>query len=131
MKTSSSNLFSSVWGKVTNVQVDPQASHDVLVTVAGQVLRFPRIGGKGLESLGLLRLTNKKVFLIIGENKTEGKNFIFAGWKNPQNKVVLSLQPLIIEVETFDLMNAILRENPDWKMWENSFSEIDVNKKTP
>lgn len=130
MKTSSSNPFSSVWGKVTNVQVDPQTSNDVLVTIAGQVLRFPRVGGKGLESLGLLRLTNKKVFLIIGENKTEGRNFIFAGWKNPQNKVALSLQPLIIEAETFDLMNAILKEGPDWKAWKGSFGSSEVNQKT-
>jgi hypothetical protein len=116
--------FSSVWGSVTNVKVDPQASHDVIVTIAGQVIRFPSAEINSLRSLGLLRLTNKKVFLIVGENKVKGTNFILAGWKNPQTKVVFRLQPLVIEVETFDLMVAILPEKPDWKRWKGSFSSV-------
>lgn len=131
MKTLVNNPFSSVWGEVKNVQIDQKASHDVLVTIAGQVLRFDRFSDSdGLKSLGLLRLTKPKVFLIVGELSSCGKNFIFAGWKNPQNKVALGLQPLVIDVATFDLMNAIVEQKPDWKAWEGSFSEADVNQKT-
>lgn len=130
MKTVIGNPFSSVWGKVTNVQIDPQSSHDALVTIAEKVLRLPHAESSGAKSLGLLRLTGQIVFLIVGENKADGKNFIFAGWKNPQSKVVLGLRPLIVEVETFELMQAILKEKPHWKAWKGSFSDVEVNQKT-
>lgn len=148
MKTSNSVPFSSVWGKVTNVQIDhktsqnvpgviaghtyyfeQKASCDILVTIAGQVLRFDQISNKDLETLGLLRLTKQKVFLIFGENKIKGKDFILAGWKNPHSKTVLKLQPLVIEAEPFELMIAILAEKPFWKNWKGSFSTA-VNHET-
>ena len=116
--------FSSLWGKVTDVRVGQSYT---LVTIAGQVLRFDRFDeDNGLKSLGLLRLTKSKVFLIVGERALRGTNFILAGWKNPQNKVVLNLQPLVVESKTFDLMNAVSKQNPDWKAWKGSFSETSV-----
>lgn len=144
MKTSAGSRFSSVWGKVTNVQIDhktsqgvpemisghpyylkQKASCDILVTIAGQVLRFDQISNKDLETLGLLRLTKQKVFLIVGENNIKGKNFILAGWKNPHSKTVLKLQPLVIEVEPFELMIAILAEKPFWKNWKGPLSTLN------
>ncbi len=112
--------YSSVWGGISNVTQDPHRKGCVLVTIAGQVLRFQHTTDEELEKLGLLQLTrkNKKVFLIFWEDPSDGKHCLFAGWKNPEDKMVRELQ-ICIHDDDCSLWEAVGRRSPDWKGWDD------------
>ena len=103
--------FSCVWGKVSRVGLDLRNTNDLLVTIAGQELRFDRYT-PGLSQLGLQRLTKRKVFLILmtGAN---GKHMIFAGWKSPPERTVLELQPKALE-DKLSWERDIFPRRPTW-----------------
>lgn len=110
--------YTSVWGPVTDVRQAPRARGLLLVTIAGQVLRLQRTTDDGFEKLGLLRLSKKRsnVFLIVCENRTTDRHSILAGWKNPPDLFVRTLQPFILEEdESLHKLIAAAYPPPVWK----------------
>lgn len=117
--------FSSVWGLVTHVSQDPQHRSHVLITIAGQVLRFERSSNEaGLQALGVLsKLTGrgKSVFLIFYVDESKGSHTLMACWKNPRNILVRKLQPAVLEsyksVKEHVAQFAGQKMSPSWKRW--------------
>lgn len=111
--------YYSVWGKISDTREDPNNLGCILVTIAGQTLRFRRNSDDGMEEMGLLRLTKRKktVFLIFWENKSDGRHCLTAGWNNPDSLCVRKVQSIINE--TPDMLELLIPEYfPTWKDWD-------------